>query len=66
MLPQKGNPAAWRADRASKRFLLAAETSSNHTQALTDFQARSIARRFCLEIGVARLVASLAFREARL
>jgi len=46
MWPHKRKPAAWRADRLPKRFCLAAETSSDHTQALLHFQAATVERRF--------------------
>jgi hypothetical protein len=66
MTPSKLKPAAWRANRLPKRFALAAETGSDRTEVLLQIQAEIVARRFGPTLPIARLVASLAFAEARI
>ena len=64
MRPQKRNPAAWRADRASNVLILLAEPFEDNPTPL-NIQARSLERRFGFNPSFARLVASLVFMDAR-
>ena len=58
------NPARRAAGRASELFSRAIERSED-TQALNQFQASHLARRLGLAPSTARMIAGLAFPEAR-
>jgi hypothetical protein len=59
------NPARFAADRAPKRFCLAAESYLEGTQNAQRFQALFLVRRFRLAPAIGQVVAALAFAEAR-
>jgi hypothetical protein len=65
MTPEKRNQVPLAAGLAPNSFCLAAEPSID-TQAFRDFQAKRLADRYGFVPSTARLVASLAFAEARI
>jgi hypothetical protein len=64
-MTHKRNPVPLAAGRAPNSFCLAAERSID-IRTLLDFQAKLLAHRYGFVPPTARLVASLAFGEARI
>jgi hypothetical protein len=58
-------PAADKAGRLLRSFAVVAETAREHSQNLVHIQARRLQVGFGLTLPTARIVASLAFAEAR-